>query len=183
MQDFISEQVLAGCLLILSSSIFVIAGMLFTGRVIWKWQIGETRAYLLWERSLVITAVLVVTLGLVLLNRLLMAAGDTIFSTLGMTLFFIGTVIIIAAETFALSQKEWAYAPVIVFVVLAFIGQAAFGASILRTGFLPDWTGWATILWNLIWLIILPIARLKDMYYPWLHYAAPLLIGIALLVR
>jgi hypothetical protein len=43
--------------------------------------------------------------------------------------------------------------------------------------------GWATVIWSLAWLIILPIARPKDMYYPWLHYVAPLIIGIALLAK
>jgi hypothetical protein len=71
----------------------------------------------------------------------------------------------------------------VVFIVLAFVGQAVFGAALLRTGLLPGWVGWATILWNLGWLVILPIARPADMYYPWLHYVAPLLIGIALLLK
>ena len=66
-------------------------------------------------------------------------------------------------------------------VCLAFVGQALFGASILRSGLLPGWVGWTTIVWNLAWLVILPIARPQDVYYPWLHYVAPLIIGIALL--
>jgi len=88
---------------------------------------------------------------------------------------------VVAAETFSLNRQEMIYAPIVAFVVLAFLGQAAFGAAILRTGLLPAWVGWATILWNLAWLVVLPIARPDNMYYPWLHYVAPLLIGIALL--
>jgi len=33
------------------------------------------------------------------------------------------------------------------------------------------------------WLVILPINRPQNMYYPWLHYVAPLLIGIGLLIK
>ena len=64
---------------------------------------------------------------------------------------------------------------------LLFLAQAAFGAALLRTGLLPGWVGWATIIWNLGWLVVLPLVRPQDMYYPWLHYAAPILIGIVLL--
>ena len=128
-------------------------------------------------------AILVATLGLVLLERLLGAAGDQILAPIGLTIFLIGTVLVLAAETFGLDRQEMIYAPIVAFVVLAFIGQAVFGDAILRTGLLPVWVGWATILWNLAWLVILPIARPQDIYFPWLHYVAPVMIGIMLLVR
>ena len=128
-------------------------------------------------------AILVATLGLVLLERLLGAVGDQILAPIGLTIFLIGTVLVLAAETFGLDRQEMIYAPIVAFVVLAFIGQAVFGDAILRTGLLPVWVGWATILWNLAWLVILPIARPQDIYFPWLHYVAPVMIGIMLLVR
>ena len=181
--DFISEQVAASILLILSWIVFVPAGMLYTGRAIWKWPAAQSQNYLYLERSLVMAAILITTLGLVLLERLLGAAGDKILSPLGLTLFLIGTVLVVAAEAFSLNQKEMIYAPIVVFIVLAFLGQAAFGMAILRTGLLPAWVGWTTVVWNLAWLVILPIARPSNMYYPWLHYIAPLIIGIMLLVQ
>ena len=181
--SFIPEQTAAGWLLVLSGLIFMVGGMLYAGRAIWKWPAGQTQRYLLWERGFVIAALLVAVLGLTLLDRMLEAAGDKFLAPSAQALIGIGAAVIVAAETFSLSRKEWIYAPTVAFVVLAFLGQALFGASLLRTGFLPAWVGWATILWNLAWLAILPIARPKDMYYPWLHYAAPLLVGIALLGR
>ena len=45
------------------------------------------------------------------------------------------------------------------------------------------WIGWATILWNLAWLVLLPLITPRDIYFPVLHHAMPLLIGIALLWR
>lgn len=182
-KDLISEQIVAGWLLILSGVIFLPAGLLYTGRAIFKWPSAQSRSYLYWERGLVMAAILVATLGFILLEQLLEGGGDRVLPPLGMTIFLIGTVLVLAAESFSLKLDEYLYAPIIVSVILAFTGQAIFGASILRTAFLPAWVGWATIIWNLAWLIILPIARPQDMYYPWLHYVAPLMIGIALLNR
>ena len=181
--DFTSEQVVAGWLLILSGAVFLPGGLLYTGRAIFKWPVAQSQSYLFWERGFVMAAILVATLGLALLERLLEAAGDRILSLSGMVIFLIGVVLVLVAETYSLSRQEMSYAPIVVFVILAFLGQATFGASILRTGLLPAWAGWATVIWSLTWLVILPIARPQDMYYPWLFYVAPELIGILLLVR
>jgi hypothetical protein len=179
----ISGRVAAGWLLILSGMIFIVGGFLYTGRAIWKWPVAGTPAYLRWERGFVIAALLTAVLGFTLLEKELEAAGDRMLAPSGMAILLIGAGVAIFAETFFISRQEWVYAPIVAFVVLAFLAQAVFGASILRAGLLPGWVGWATILWNLAWLVILPIARPNDMYYPWLHYAAPLLIGIALLLN
>lgn len=177
------EQDLAGWLLILSGLIFAVGGILYTGRAIWKWPAGSTPAFLRWERGFVIAALITAVMGLTLLERLLEVVGDQILAPAGMVIFLIGAVLVMVAETFSISRQERVYAPIVVFIVLAFLGQAVFGVSLLRTGFLPGWVGWTTILWCLGWLVILPIARPKDMYYPWLHYVAPLLIGISLLFK
>jgi hypothetical protein len=182
-KSLLSEQVVAAWLLILSGIIFLPGGLLYTGRAILKWPTAQAQSYLFWERGLVMAAFITAALGLVMLDRLLEAAGDRTLSPIGLAIFLIGTVLVLAAETFSLSRQEWIYAPFVGFVVLAFIGQAAFGASLLRTGLVPRWMGWVTIVWNLAWLIILPLARPRDIYYPWLHYMAPLMIGIALLAR
>ena len=182
-KNFFVDQIVAGWLLIASAIIFLPAGILFVGRAIWKWPVAQSQTYLIWERSLVMAAILVATLGLVLLEKLLGAAGDQILAPIGLTIFLIGAVLVLAAETLGLDRQEMIYAPIVVFVILAFVGQAVFGMSILRSGFLPGWVGWATIFWNLAWLVILPIARPQDVYYPWLHYVSPLLIGITLLLK
>jgi hypothetical protein len=182
-KDVLSEQVVAGGLLVLSGLIFMVGGTLYAGRAIWKWPAGQTQRYLIWERGFVIAALLAAVLGLTLLEGMLEAAGDRILAPSGMALLLIGSAVIVMAEAYSLSREEWLYAPTVVFVVLAFLAQALFGVALLRTGLLPGWIGWATILWNLGWLVVLPIARPKDMYYPWLHYVAPLLIGSGLLIK
>jgi len=177
------EQVLTGSLLVLSFVIFAVGGTLYAGRAILNWPVGQTRNYLFWERGLVIAAVVVLTLGFALLERMLAGAGEMILAHLAMVTFFTGAMLILVAETLALSKCDFPSAPAVVYIVLAFLSQAAFGAALLRSGLLPEWIGWATIVWNLAWLVILPVARPQNMYYPWLHHVAPLLIGIGLLLR
>lgn len=183
LKDLTSQRIVCGWLLIFSWLIFVPGGLLYTGRAIWKWPAAQSQRYLYWERGVVMAAILAAALGLVLLERLLGADGDKILSPLGLAIFLIGTVLVLAAETFGLDLQETIYAPIVVFIILAFLGEAIFGASILRTGLLPAWVGWTTIIWNLAWLVILPFARPQNMYYPWLHFVAPLIIGIMLLIR
>jgi len=163
-KDFTSEQVVTGWLLILSGILFVPGGLLFTGRAIFKWPTAQSQSYLTWERGLVMAAILVATLGLALLERLLEAAGDRMLAPAGIVLFLIGTSLVFMAETTTINRQEPIYAMIVVFVALIFLGEAGFGASILRTGLLPGWVGWATVLWNLAWLAILPIARPQDVY-------------------
>lgn len=182
-KSFLSEQVTAGGLLVLSGLVFFVGGMLYTGRAIWKWPAAGNPAYIRWERGFVIAALLTSVVGLALLERMLEAAGDRILAPSGMVIYIIAAAVVIFAETFFISRQEWLYPPIVVFVVLALLAQAIFGAALLRTGLLPGWVGWTTILWNLGWLVILPIARPQDIYYPWLHYVAPVLIGSMLLVR
>ena len=182
-KGLVSVQFVAGWLLIFSGILFLPGGMLYTGRAIWKWPAAQSQRFLYWERGFVMAAIIVATLGLVLLERLLVAAGDGILSPIGVAIFLIGVVLVLVAETLSLGRQEEVYTMIVVFIILAFLGQAVFGAAILRTGLLPAWVGWGTILWNLAWLLIMPIARPDDMYYPWLHYVAPLMIGIALLSR
>jgi hypothetical protein len=178
----LSEHVVAGWLLILSFVVFLPAGLLYTGRAMLKWPAAQSMSYFYWERALVMGAIVVATLGFVVLERMLEADGDRILAPIGMALFLMAAIIVLAAESFALKQQEYSYAPIAVFVVLAFLGQAAFGLSILRTGLLPGWVGWATVIWNLAFLVILPIFQPQDIYYPVLYYVAPLVIGITLLV-
>lgn len=182
-KDFTSVQVVAGWLLVLSGVIFVVGGLLYTGRAIWKWPAAQSQSYLTWERGFIMAAILVAALGWMLLERLLEANSDVILAPIGMVIFLIGTSLVFVAETTTISRQEQVYSLVVVFIALIFLGEAVFGASILRTRLLPVWVGWVTIIWNLAWLVILPIARPQDMYYPWLFYVAPELIGIMLLIR
>jgi hypothetical protein len=179
----LSERQVTAVLLILCSVLFAVGGILYTGRAILKWPAAETSSYLIWERSFIVAAVVANVLGLVLLEAMLRAAGDPIVARLGMVTYTFGAAIVVAAETLFLGRVGSVYTGIVFYVVLAFLAQAAIGAALLLTGFLPGWVGWATIIWNLGWLVALPIFSPRDLYYPVLHHTAPLLIGIMLLLK
>jgi hypothetical protein len=180
--DGLSERKVAAILLIACFMVFLVAGMMFTGRTIWKWPSAQTPEFLRWERGIVIAALLVNVLGFALLENMLRTAGDPIISRLAMVAYLIGAVVIVVAETAFLGSGEWSTPQVVFHVVLAFLAQAAFGAALLRTGLVPGWASWVTIIWNLAWLIGLIIVSPRDIYYPALHHVAPVIIGIALLI-
>lgn len=178
---FFSELRLTGMLLILSSVIFLMAAILFTIRFLWELPIGRTPSFFLWERSLVIAALLAALLSFTILKRVLEAAGDGILATMALVLFLVAAVLAVVAETISFPSDDIAYPPIVAYVVLSFLGQVLFGMALLRTGLVPAWVGWVTVIWNLAMLVFLTASKPQDMYYPWLHYIAPLLIGIALL--
>jgi hypothetical protein len=66
------------------------------------------------------------------------------------------------------------YPLIVIYVVMAFLAQVAIGGALLQLGVLAAWIGWATILWNLAWLVALPIITPRDIYFPVLHHFAPL---------
>lgn len=110
------------------------------------------------------------------------AAGDLIFGRLALVTYLIGATVVVVAELSYLHNREWVYPQIVFHVVLAFLAQAVFGVALLQTGLVAGWAGWATIIWNLVWLLILVIASPRNMYFPALHHVAPLVIGIALLL-
>ena len=182
-QSLFFERRLTSGLLLLSASVFVVAGYLFTARVIWKLPAAQTKLHLHWERGIVITAFLISALGFVLLENLLHEAGELVFARLALALYLISAAVLVVAETTLLTNGALPYPQIVVHVVLAFLAQATFGVALLRTELLAPWAGWATVLWNIALLIIMPIFYPRDMYFPWLHYVAPVIIGIALLAQ
>jgi hypothetical protein len=183
----LSERSGTASLMILGFVVFGMGGILFTGRAIWQWPAGQTPCYLLWERGCVIAAVLLNVWGLVLLEDMLSSADGPAIARLGMVTYGFGAVTVVVAETTNLStregKREWVYSQVVLYVVLAFLAQGAFGVALLQTELVAEWVGWAAIIWNLAWMVILPIFSPHNMYYPALHHFAPLIIGIALLAQ
>ena len=175
-----SELRLTGMLFIFSSVIFLVAAILFTIRFIWELPIGRTPSFFLWERSFVIAALLATLLSFTLFKRVLEAAGDGILASMALVLFLVAATLAVVAETMSFPSGDILYPPIVAYVILSFLGQAVFGMALLRTGLLPTWVGWVTVIWNLAMLVFLIVTKPQDMYYPWLHYVAPLLIGIAL---
>jgi hypothetical protein len=175
-----SERTAAASLLVLSFMIFFVAGILFNGRALLRWEIKNLSTYMRWERSLVIVPTVTTSLGFVLLSDILNASGDTFWARLGTTAYLFGAVLVVSAEATFVTKNEWNAAQVILYVVLALLGQAAIGAALLQTGVAAAWVGWGTIVWNVSFLIIFIIVRPRDVYYPVIHFLAPLVIGLGL---
>jgi hypothetical protein len=179
----VSARTIAASLLVLCIVVFTFGGVLYAGRAFLKWQIDETSSHLIWERGFVIGGVLATVLGLALLEDMLRTAGEPVLSRLGMVTYLFGAVVVVVAETAYLGKRDWIYPQIVLYVVLAFLAQAAFGAALLQTGLVAGWVGWATIIWNLGWLLVMLFVRPSDIYFPVLHHIAPLIIGIALLTQ
>ena len=153
--------------------------------------ISVSPAYIQLERSFVIAAVVVTTLGFAILEGILREAGDRVLSRIGATAFLFGMVLIVVAEAHQLGNSilDDPFELILhrIFVVLASSAAAAFGAALLRTRTVSGWVGWATILWNVGVLVGLPVFNVlagnPGYYYPILQFVMPLVIGIALIAR
>jgi hypothetical protein len=171
--------------LLLVSFALVFAGIImYNMRVFLHAPFGARPGYYQLERGFIVSGYLALALGLAGLSSLLRQAGDPLLSDLGLTAFIIGAVVLTLAEvswlTLAGLPDRLTGALVRIFIVLAFLSHAAYGAALLQTGLLPGWLGWTTVVWNIGWLAVL--FRIRHQYYPILYLELPLLAGILLLV-
>jgi hypothetical protein len=168
-----------GSLLLAANALVLVGIFMFGFRVFLHAPFGTRPGYYQWERGFICGGFLVLALGLAGLNRLLQQAGDPLLSNIGLTAYVMGAVLL------ALVEISWITAAglpdrltgtlIRTFVVMSFVGQAAFGAAMLQTRLLPGWLGWTTVIWNFAWLVLMLTAR--DPYYPFMHLQLPLLAG------
>jgi hypothetical protein len=145
-----------------------------------------SHTFFVWERSFFMAAVVLTTLGFVLLEGHLQNTDGRVLARTGATTYLFAGILLVAAEGLTLSaglDENRVLALLDIYVVLAFLAQAAIGGALLQSGLLATWIGWVTILWNLGCLIVLPVITPGDIYFPILHHLMPLLIGSALLWR
>ncbi len=139
--------------------------------------------YVTWERGLIGAAAVAILFGFV--PAALRAAGERRFSWIGLGTLALGTVLTLLVEwrTIVTGQEGqgWMQLLIAAFVVLTFLGQAAYGAAVLQTALLPHWAGWLLVIWNLAWLVVVFAFSARDPYYPALFYLGPLVLGILLL--
>ena len=132
-------------------------------------------------------AVVLSATGFVLLEGDLHNTDGCLLARTGATAYLFAGILVVAAEALLVSMGEEfeqrGYALFVVYVVLAFLAQAAIGGALLQSGLLARWIGWVSILWNLAWLVVLVVITPEDIYFPILHHLMPLLIGSALLWR
>jgi hypothetical protein len=146
--------------------------------------------YFLWERGLIAAAAVTSLLGFALLAVALRAAGERLFSWIGLSALTLGTALTLFAEWLIVSGRIWEAQAGMEwlllawgFVALILVCQAAYGVALLRATLLPRWIGWSLIIWNLGWLAVVVVFSAHGPYYPALFYIGPLLLGIVLLLR
>ena len=66
---------------------------------------------------------------------------------------------------------------------MLFLGQAPFGIALLGSSLVPRGVGWFVVALNVGCLVILTASVPSNIYYPALHFVAPLVIGILLARR
>lgn len=175
------DRVLTAVLLIGSGLVFLIPGFMFTARVLWTQPFAQSAGFLVAERGFVIAAFLTSIGGFTLLESGLAASGSPAFGRIALMLTILSAAVLLVSESLWLHDRKWIPPLVAAHVVLAFVGQAAFGLALLLTRLTPAWAGWAAIVWSLGCLVVLATVWRGDFYYPWLSYPVPLLIGIVLL--
>jgi hypothetical protein len=142
-----------------------------------------TPAYFAWERGAIMAAIVLAAVGFALLEGTLEDTGGRVLAKVGATAYLLAAGLGVTAEALGLpeGQGSFPYPLVAVYVVVAFLAQAAIGGALVQSGLLTGWLAWAMIVWNLAWLVALPVVSRRDIYFPVLHHFMPLLIGIALL--
>src|SRR3712207_2390500 len=122
-------------------------------------------------------AVILSAIGFVLLEGHFHNTDGRILARTGATAYLFAGIVLVAAEGLSLSPgfENRDFALFFIYVVLAFLAQSAIGGALLQSGLLARWIGWVTILWNLAWLVVLPVITPEDICFPILHHLMPLL--------
>jgi len=142
----------------------------------------RSRAHWVFERSSILSGVVLIAIGFMLLEGALQNTDGRVLANIGATAYLFGGVLLVAGEALSLTLgNEKLYPVIVIYVVMAFLAQAVIGGALIQSGLVAGSIGWITILWNIAWLIVLSLISRRDMYFPILHYLMPLVIGIALL--
>lgn len=183
----------AGFVLILSFVVFFVGAAMYWIRWIWSGSRDApppSHIYFVWERSIIMAAVVLTAIGFVLLEAVLQDTDGLVLARTGATAYLMSGVLWLVAEAFSLNQDseknspltaiKWGRELYFVYFVLAFLAQVAIGGALLQVGLLAAWIGWATIVWNMGWLAAALITRGRS-WIPAHNHLMPLVIGIALL--
>jgi hypothetical protein len=205
-RDFWSERRVTGILLCLALPIGVIgvidlelgAGVSFTGDpqpgapleqqfTIIKNLISPALTVYGFGRLLIgVLAPIVALLGFTLLTQVLRDAGARVLPSLGLICYAVATVFVVFHEMNAIAvgrEEQGEFAGL--YTVLAFSGQAVYGAALLRTALLPRWLGWLTIVYNVGWFAGFYVLNYPygPGYYPLWNLIMPFVIGTALALQ
>jgi hypothetical protein len=171
-----------GWLLITSFIIHLGGVLLFNGHFLFGWFV-ETPTWLAWERGAFIAAYATAGLGIAVLGSALRSTPRGVLGRLAATGFVIAALLAIFVEISFIIRGGAETALITVMVVALLVAEATIGWSLISSGVLADWVGWAVLVWNVGWLAVLLSITADDPYFPILHFLPLLLIGVRILSR
>lgn len=175
---------IAGLCLILSNLAIFPGLIMFWMRAGHRGGKPPSRAYYVWERGLILAGIIPAVIGFLILQQSLQNTDGGMLARIGALVFLIAGILGIIGESLHIKQDyRKSYPVIVIYVVLAFLAQAAIGGALLQVGWVASWLGALTVVWNIGWLIVLPLITPHDIYFPVLHYFLPLLLGVALVWR
>lgn len=205
---FWTDERTAGSLLVASLLILVLALIILIGggampgfSAMLQGSLAQVAPYAGTFRLLIllfVVAWIVQLLGLSLLTRLLMHAGNEQLAILAFTLSLVATILAILYSTFRIGVELWAAqeaaeagsVPTVLEPLQAwangffgvaerlhFLATSGFGLGILRTRLVARWVGWLAIGWSVLWLL----GGLGGNVPPGTPLIMPVVIGFTLL--
>jgi hypothetical protein len=182
--QFWTMERFAGLCLIMSNLATFPGLLMFWIRAGHRGGTPPNRAYYVGERAFIMAGIVLSISGFLVLQASLQNTAGGTLARGGAIGFLIAGILGLIGESLHIKQDyRKSYPIIVVYVVLAFLAQAAIGGALLQAGWVADWLGGLTIAWNLGWLIALPLITPRDIYFPVLHYFLPLCIGVALVWR
>lgn len=173
-----------GLILVLSNIVLLPGLMMFWLRRGHKGGAPRSPAHYAWERAFIAAWVILTAVGFVLLEEMMRNGSGQILAVTGAAAYFFGSVLLAAAEILSPSVGYGKmYRLAAGYVVIAYLAQAVLGGAVLQSGLVAAWIGWASVVWNIGWLVILLLISREDIYFPILHSIMPLVVGAALLIK
>jgi hypothetical protein len=165
--------------------------------------VAEHRPRWLWNAAGQGLGCLVALFGYVLLSGLLRDLGDRVLSRLALAGMGIGSVLFVlsmafrftvsdvSAQSFAatgvvpvgyVALQRWSSALFVLYMELAYLALAAYGAALLAAAGIPRWAGWTSLISGAgsAVLFLVPPAQ-PVVGFPFIPHLVPIAIGVALL--
>ncbi len=166
-------------------------------------EIGDRASALATVTLFAIPSLILFVVGSGLFTFALRDAGDRIISVIAFILWFAGLMLFLISLTFHASVTVWAGAEFArtgavpdlyeqlrlwmnlwlqrASIPLGLLAVMGYGWAILQTGLLPRWAGWGAIGWGIVNLLIFLPGGTGAIAL--VYFAAPLLIGLALVTQ
>jgi hypothetical protein len=126
------------------------------------------------ERSLFAAAVIATVIGLKLVAELTRGTSGLGATLSGANLYMFGGFLIVTTEMAKISHTTYPDSMIVAYMVLAALGQAILGFGLTRGIRGLKWVGWATVVWNLGFLVMMLLTSDPvSLYIPLVHHVMP----------